>query len=362
LSEVNPLHVIGLMSGTSLDGVDAAWIDTDGETIQAFGPCVTLPYSAFLRVGLRRILDRAPTLDPDDPDLRTIETELTHTHAAAIATLGAKAELIGFHGQTILHAPRQRRTWQIGDASALARSTGLPVVHDFRSADVEAGGEGAPFAPVFHQALAAALPKPLAVLNIGGVANVTRIAGDLTACDTGPGCALLDDFVHTRTGQTMDADGALAATGTPNEAILCRLLAHPYFTQLAPKSLDRQHFAHVLALVAPLSTEDGAATLAAFTARAVAACALLHGATQLLVTGGGRHNPAIMYALARALPMPVAAVESAGWDGDAIEAQCFAYLAVRSLRGLPLSFPGTTGVPWPVVGGRLVRPDEAHGR
>ncbi len=355
------MHVIGLMSGTSLDGVDAAWIDTDGQTIQAFGPSLTVPYPADLRADLHRLLATAASLDPSDPFLGQVEARLTQVHADAVAALGTAAELIGFHGQTILHAPKQRRTWQIGDATALAASTGLPVVHDFRSADVAAGGEGAPFAPVFHQALGAGLPKPLAVLNIGGVANVTRIDTDLTACDTGPGCALLDDFVYTRTGRTMDAGGALAAAGMPDETILNRLLANPYFAQQAPKSLDRLHFADAQGLVTPLSTEDGAATLAAFTARAVAACPLVHGTTQLLVTGGGRHNPAIMAALARALPVPVAPVESAGWSGDAIEAQCFAYLAVRSLRGLPLSFAGTTGVPMPMTGGRLVWPDEAHG-
>ncbi len=355
------MHVIGLMSGTSLDGVDAAWIDTDGDTVQTFGPWLTRPYGHFLRLGMRRILDRAPTLDPADPDLITITNELTYAHAAAVAALGVKAELIGFHGQTILHDPANRRTWQIGDARALAQATGLPVAHDFRSADVAAGGQGAPFAPVFHAALAAALPKPLAVLNIGGCANLTRIGDTLTACDTGPGCALLDDFTYARTGHAMDADGALAAAGTPDETILRTLLADPYFALPAPKSLDRLHFSHALHSVAHLSTEDGAATLAEFTARAVAASPLAHGARAVLVTGGGRRNPAIMRALAACLPMRVVPVEAEGWDGDAIEAQCFAYLAVRVLRGLPLSFPGTTGVPAPQTGGRLVAPNGVHG-
>jgi anhydro-N-acetylmuramic acid kinase len=351
---VNPLHVIGLMSGTSLDGVDAAWIDTDGQTVQAFGPAVTRPYSDALRADLRTILATAQTLDPADPMLLRVEASLTAAHAEAVAALGRGAELIGFHGQTILHDPARRRTWQIGDAPALARATGLPVVFDFRSADVAAGGQGAPFAPAFHQALAAALPKPVAVLNIGGVANVTFVGASLAACDTGPGCALLDDFVHARTGQAMDTGGALAASGTPDEAILSQLMADPYFPRPTPKSLDRLHFAHALALVEPLSTEDGAATLAAFTARAVAACPLIQWTRQVLVTGGGRHNASIMAALARALPMPVAPVESVGWNGDALEAQCFAYLAVRVVRGLPLSFPGTTGVPAPQTGGKHV--------
>jgi len=357
---VNPLHVIGLMSGTSLDGVDAAWIDTDGETVQRFGRAITLPYAAELRRDLRACLDRAQSLDAADPWLPDVQARLTQAHADAVAALGETAALIGFHGQTILHDPANRRTWQIGDAAALARATGVPVAYDFRSADVAAGGQGAPLAPIFHAALAASLPKPLAVLNIGGVANLTRIGDTLTACDTGPGCALLDDFVHARTGQTMDADGALAAAGTPDERILQALLADPYFARPAPKSLDRQHFAHALHAVAQLSTEDGAATLAAFTARVVAASPLASDALQLLVTGGGRHNPAIMRALAASLPMRVAPVEVQGWDGDAIEAQCFAYLAVRVMHRLPLSFAGTTGVPAPHTGGRLVRPDGTH--
>jgi len=353
------LYVIGLMSGTSLDGVDAAWIDTDGQTVQAFGPSLTLPYTAGLRRDLRAILDRAPTLDTTDRLLLDVQARLTQAHAEAVAALGVTAELIGFHGQTILHDPANRRTWQIGDARALAQATGVPVAHDFRSADVAAGGHGAPFAPIFHAALAAAHPKPLAVLNIGGVANLTRIGEMLTACDTGPGCALLDDFAQARTGQSMDAGGALAAAGRPDEAVLQMLMADPYFALPAPKSLDRLHFAHALQAVAHLSTEDGAATLAEFTARAVAASPLLQGCHTVLVTGGGRHNPAIMRALG-CLPMPVAPVESEGWDGDAIEAQCFAYLAVRVVRGLPLSFPGTTGVPAPQTGGRLVRPNDMH--
>ncbi len=354
------MHVIGLMSGTSLDGVDAAWIDTDGEAVARFGAAITLPYTPDLRRDLRACLDRAPSLDPADPWLLDVQVRLTQAHADAVAALGETAALIGFHGQTILHDPANRRTWQIGDAAALARATGVPVAHDFRSADVAAGGQGAPLAPVFHAALAAGLRRPLAVLNIGGVANLTHIGDTLTACDTGPGCALLDDFVHTRTGRTMDADGALAAAGTPDEGFLRTLLADPYFTLPAPKSLDRQHFARALQAVANLSTEDGAATLAAFTARAVAASPLASGVEQLLVTGGGRHNPAIMRALAASLPMRVAPVEVLGWDGDAIEAQCFGYLAVRVIKTLPLSFPGTTGVPAPQTGGRLVRPDGTH--
>ena len=351
------MRIIGLMSGTSLDGVDAALLDTDGATVSGFGPALTLPYPAALRARLRALLDRAPTLAETDPELLDATAALTRHHAEAVAALGEGADMIGFHGQTILHAPAQRRTWQIGDAALLARLTNTPVAYDFRSADVTAGGQGAPLVPVFHAALAAGLEQPLAVLNIGGVANITFLCGEtLLACDTGPGCALLDDFCARHLGEPMDRGGRLAATGTPHEPSLADLVAHPFFTQPAPKSLDRQAFAQALRTVEPLSPADGAATLAAFTARAAAATPWPQAPRRVLVTGGGRHNPAIMAALAAAFACPVAPVEAVGWYGDALEAQCFAYLAARVRLGLPLSFPGTTGVPAPMPGGRIALP------
>ncbi len=353
-------RAIGLMSGTSLDGVDAAWLETDGERVAAFGPALTLPYDDALRADLRRLLDRAPTLPPDDPALLDATERLTLRHAEAVAAIGRETDIVGFHGQTILHRPAERRTWQIGDAAALARLTGLPVAHDFRSADVASGGEGAPLAPVFHAALAVGLERPLAVLNIGGVANVTFVgaAGSLLACDTGPGNGPLDDWARRHTGAAFDRDGALAAAGRADAAVLGRLLAHPYFARPAPKSLDRLDFSAALAAsgLDALSPADGAATLAAFVAEAVGRTALPAAPRRWLVCGGGRRNAAIMAALAARLPAPVAAVEAVGWDGDALEAQCFAHLAVRVERGLPLSFPGTTGVPRPLPGGRVVRP------
>ncbi len=347
-------RAIGLMSGTSLDGVDAAVLETDGETIAAFGPALTLPYPADLRADLRDLLDRASDLTADDAALRSATARMTHHHADAVRALSADAELIGFHGQTILHCPAQLRTWQIGDAAWLAHETGLPVAWDFRTADVAAGGQGAPLVPVFHAALAATLPKPLAVLNIGGVANITWIGqDDIAAWDTGPGCALLDDFCLRHLGEPMDRDGRLCASGTPHAPTLATLLDHSFFTRAAPKSLDRQDFAHALDLVENLSVPDGAATLAAFAARAVAASPWPAMPRQILVTGGGRLNPAIMATLRRALPCDVSPVESVGWNGDALEAQCFAYLAVRVERGLPLSFPATTGVASPMRGGAI---------
>ncbi len=388
------LRTIGLMSGTSLDGVDAAWLETDGVRVAAFGPTLTLPYDDRLRADLRRILALAPTLDPADRRLKTVEARLTEYHVRAVAALGREADLIGFHGQTILHQPERRRTWQIGNAEELAWRTGVRVAWDFRSADVAAGGQGAPLAPAFHAALARELPKPLAVLNVGGVGNLTWIgpedsnparaeagnddraragpggddgartgsgthaAGALVAFDTGPGNGPLDDWVARHTGERFDRDGALARSGRVAQGVLRQLLAHPYFARPAPKSLDRLDFAAALAAsgLDMLSPADGAATLVAFTAEAVAVAPLPAPPLRWLVTGGGRRNPAIMAALRAALRVPVEPVEAVGWDGDALEAQCFGFLAARVAAGLPICLPGTSGVNQPMTGGRLTTP------
>ena len=352
------LRAIGLMSGTSLDGVDAAWLETDGERIGRFGPALTLPYDDALRGDLRRVLDLAPTLDPADRLLADVTERLTRRHVEAVRAIGETADIIGFHGQTILHQPDRRRTWQIGDAALLARDTGMRVAFDFRSADVAAGGEGAPLAPAYHAALARDLDKPVAVLNLGGVGNVTWIGAEdaLVAFDTGPGNGPLDDWVTRRTGAAFDRDGALAAAGTVDAGVLGRLMAHPYFARPGPKSLDRLDFSRTLAGsgLEALAPADGAATLVAFTAASVAAAVLPGRPQRWLVTGGGRRNPAIMAALRERLGVPVDAVEAVGWDGDALEAQCFGFLAVRTLTGAPISFPGTTGAPLPLPGGQIV--------
>lgn len=362
------LRTIGLMSGTSLDGVDAAWVETDGERIGRLGPSLTLPYDRALKADLRRLLDLAPGLTDDDALLRDCVGRLTGRHIEAVealrrqvrAELGEGVDLLGFHGQTILHRPAERRTWQVGDAAWLAAATGLPVAHDFRSADVAAGGQGAPLVPVVHAALAVSLPKPLAVLNLGGVANVTFIGRDgaLLAFDTGPANGPLDDWTRRRTGSDYDEDGRLALSGTPDAVVLGRLLAQPYLAAAPPKSLDRLDFAQALrdAGLERLTPADGAATLVAFCAGCVAAAAghFPEPARLWLVGGGGRHNPALMRALSGAVGAPVQPAESVGWQGDALEAQAFGVLAARVVRGLPLTFPGTTGVAGPLPGGRVV--------
>lgn len=347
--------VIGLMSGTSLDGIDAAWLRTDGKTRVETGPFRTRPYDPAFRTRLRRCL--GPAADPTH--VAAVSRELTEQHATLVREVQAlapePATLAGFHGHTVWHAPEQRQTRQIGEGDWLAQRCGVAVVSDFRSADVAAGGQGAPLVPLYHRALAVPLTRPLAVLNIGGVANLTWLGEDdqVLACDTGPGNALLDDWVLRHTGQPYDAAGTLAAAGQVDTAALAALLAHPYFRRPTPKSLDRDAFDP--APVAGLSVADGAATLMAFTVATVAASRALlpQPPRRWLVTGGGRHNLSLMRALAAALAVPVDPVEAVGWNGDALEAQAFAYLAVRSRLGLPLSLPETTGVPHPMCGGRF---------
>jgi anhydro-N-acetylmuramic acid kinase len=348
------------MSGTSLDGIDVAALATDGRQHVETGPALTVPYPAAFRERLRGVLGGAGPAAATE----AVERALTELHADAIAQFRVHfpqvpIALVGFHGHTILHRPDERHTWQIGDGALLARLAGVDVVADFRSADVAAGGQGAPLAPLYHAALATGLAKPLAVLNLGGVGNVTWIGpgeNEILAFDTGPGNALLDDWVRRHTGRIADFNGALARQGQASQTHVARFLEHPYFARKPPKSLDRDDFRD--ALPTGLAVIDGAATLTEMTAAAVAAAARHFPAPvrEWLVCGGGRRNPTMMAALARRLDPPtVRPVEAVGWDGDALEAQAFAYLAVRAIAGLPLSLPGTTGVANAACGGRLFR-------
>ncbi len=369
------LNAIGLMSGTSLDGVDAALIETDGrEVVRPLG-FVSIPYTPEDRAVIRPCFGAR---DPGRPDIAAAARLLTDRHAAAVHQLleqtGRKPEDIavtGFHGQTIFHAPREGVTIQIGDGARLARQTGIDVVEDFRSADVRAGGEGAPLAPLYHAArIRSAQPDlPVAVLNIGGVANVTWIGAgenDILAFDTGPGNALMDDWSKQRTGQLFDQDGALAAAGQPVQPLLDAWFGHSYFTRTPPKSLDRDQWdiaglGRLTQDLNNLSSEDGAATLLRFTAEAIVRSVAHMPAPPKAwyACGGGRHNTALMTYLGRRLAEEgygaLKSVDDLGWDGDATEAECFAWLAVRSLQGLPISLPGTTGAPRPMTGGRLVK-------
>ena len=340
-----------------MDGIDAALIETNGDEITDFGGSVEIPYDDTFRDQLRGLMGRKAE---DNAETLAVAMELTRLHGVAVNVLVAQSGLkqtdigvVGFHGQTVFHDPAAGVTCQIGDGAELARMTGIRVVNNFRSADVAAGGEGAPLAPIYHVALSRPLERPVAILNIGGVANVTWVSpdGGAVAFDTGPGNALIDDWVRLKTNQMMDVDGQLARRGHVDQAVLDELLKHSYFDRPYPKSLDRDAFS--FAALAHSSPEDGAATLAAFTAQAVlkAAQQLPASPLQWLVCGGGRHNRVLMGNLRNALGVPVAPVEAVGWQGDALEAQAFAFLAVRSLYGLPISFPQTTGVTKPTAGG-----------
>ncbi|WP_398472964.1 anhydro-N-acetylmuramic acid kinase [Tardiphaga sp.] len=360
------LRAIGLMSGTSLDGVDVAMIETDGERVTAFGPSGYRPYAEAERTLLRQALSDAIGMRDRNARpgvLAEAERVVMDAHAEAVEAFLSEngiardaVDIVGFHGQTVLHRPADRLTVQIGDGEGLAKRLGLPVVYDMRAADVAAGGQGAPLVPVYHRALARELDRrgPLIVVNIGGVSNITYIDGDdvLIACDTGPGNALLDDFVLQNTGQPFDANGALASEGQVDEPWIAHALENPFFVAPLPKSLDRNHFAALS--VAGKSPADGAATLTALTAATIAAIApLLPKRPQaVVVAGGGARNPTLLSMLrARVAPASVESADALGWSADAMEAQAFAFLAVRSVKRLPLTFPGTTGVAGAMTGG-----------
>jgi anhydro-N-acetylmuramic acid kinase len=357
------MRAIGVISGTSMDGIDVALVETDGEESLRTGPGRTYPYPDALRRALLALAADPARAGGDS--LAAEDDAVGDAHAGAVeaflrdhAIAAGSVALVGLHGQTILHRPERRFTRQLGSGARVAARLGIDTIDRFRHADVAAGGQGAPLAPLYHRALAMRLEHPLMLLNLGGVANVTYVDDTATiAFDTGPASALLDDWVLRRTGATYDADGAIAASGNIDRQVLAELMAHPYFALPAPKSLDRNDFHARARIVERLGLADGAATLAAFTVESVAA-ALAHvpqAPRRWIVCGGGRRNRFFMEQLARRLGVPVAPAEAVGWDGDFIEAQCFGYLAVRSLRGLPLSLPTTTGVPRPMTGGDLHR-------
>ena len=424
---------IGAISGTSMDGIDVALIRSDGRSRVETGPGATFPYPAEVSAALRDVIrDPQRALGP----LEALEAAVTDAHVAAIEAFLLRfavdrraVTLVGMHGQTVLHRPRERFTRQLCDGRRAATALRIDVVNDFRAADVAAGGEGAPLVPLYHAAMSATLERPLTLLNWGGVGNVTYLGadgeivafdtgpanaliddfvarrrglshdeggalaaagkadqalvanfmsdafferplmilnwggvgnvtylgagGEIIAFDTGPANALIDDFVRRRRGLSHDEGGALAAAGRVDQAALAALMSDPYFDAPPPKSLDRNHFHALAREVERLGDADGAATLAAFTIEATAA-ALRHFGDEpqrWLVCGGGRRNLTLMQALGARLGVRIEPIEAIGYDGDVIEAQCFAYLALRSRRGLPLSLPTTTGAPRPMPGG-----------
>jgi anhydro-N-acetylmuramic acid kinase len=364
-----PIWSLGTMSGTSLDGVDAAMVLTDGVSIEDFGPSAFRPYSPAEQAILRAALGQWP----GDPAVAAAAEVVENAHAELLSRFTG-AELLGFHGQTLAHDPAERGTHQCGNGAILAELLGLPTVWDFRSADVTMGGQGAPLAPFYHFALARRIgaAEPVAFLNLGGVGNLTWVdpraigpeAPDaLFAFDTGPANAPLNDLMLSRRGLSHDADGALAQQGSADEAFVAEVMTDPWFDLSPPKSLDRNDFAGLLDHLDMMADADAAATLTAIAAAAVAAGQIHFPApvSRILVTGGGRLNPALMAELRRRIPATILAVEEVGLDGDMLEAQAFAFLAVRVLRGLPTSGPTTTGTPALVGGGQVSRPGTGTG-
>lgn len=364
IGKTGAIWALGAMSGTSLDGVDAAMLRTDGQRIFEFGEQGFRPYSPAEQHQLRAALGKW-----SGPDVDAAAKIVDQAHQQALQGFSA-AQIVGFHGQTLAHAPRQQGTLQVGDGQALAAALQVPVVWDFRSDDVQMGGEGAPLAPFFHFACAKHIQakQPLCFLNLGGVGNLTYVdprfdhpedPGALLAFDTGPANAPINDLMLERRGLTMDVGGAIAMSGTVETGALELFLAEPYFSKMPPKSLDRNDFSEMIELVRELGDADAAATLTAMSAAAVAQ-GMQHcpaPAERVLVTGGGRKNPVLMEMLSVSLDCPVVAVEEVGLDGDMLEAQAFAFLAVRVARGMPTSAPGTTGVRACVGGGMVSLPE-----
>ncbi|MCB1783675.1 MAG: anhydro-N-acetylmuramic acid kinase [Alphaproteobacteria bacterium] len=356
---------IGMMSGTSFDGIDVAMIETDGGAYVHPIAYACYPYSERERDELRKALRKA---DLNDPAVKRADKIVTDNHIVAIKDFlkqnaaNRNVDLIGFHGQTIYHNPTLKISMQIGDPAAIARAAKIAVIADMRQADIKAGGQGAPLLPLYHRALviASSVPRPVALLNIGGVSNLTWIGEGLEenilAFDCGPGNALIDDFIKERTGKPYDKNGELAKKGQVSQELVDSWLAHPFFDKRPPKSLDRD--AWYIAGLSHIPVEDGAASLTAFTVGGIlkGIQRLPQQPHHLYVTGGGRYNKFIMEKLAQTLPFPVDPVEKQDWNGDVIEAQGFAYLAVRSLLGLPLTLPTTTGVPKATTGGKPYRP------
>lgn len=361
MAQFEPIWALGLMSGTSIDGVDGAMLMTDGQTIHAFGDSHFRPYSK----SEQDIIEAAFGLWPEDnPEvLAAAEKVVRNAHREVIEHF-PDAQTVGFHGQTLAHDPKGGRTHQIGDGAKLARDTSKQVVWDFRTDDMAAGGQGAPLAPFFHHACARQLgmARPVAFVNLGGVGNVTLVDGSkyspegpdaLLAFDTGPANAPINDLLSERLGLDFDKNGEIAAKGIVNTAVLEQFFTNKYFLKLPPKSLDRNSFNELSTLVDPLTVEDAAATLTALSASCVYAAQMhfQHDPYRWLICGGGRKNISLMNGLKQRLGGSVDAVEAVGLDGDMLEAQAFAYLAVRVLRGLPTSSPTTTGCKAPVCGG-----------
>lgn len=363
---IKTVNALGLLSGTSLDGIDVAMIKTDGVDIYEFGPAQTVPYDDGLREKIRSLLGILPNTPENISRISQVEIELTQFHAEVvkdyIAAHDVRIDVIGFEGHTIFNDPGHHYTHQLGDGELLARLTGIQVVNHFHNADIRAGGQGSPLEPVYHNALCADIGKPLAVANISGITHVTWIGsyGEMIAFDTGPGTAAIDEWVRKHGGMHMDYNGKLAITGKINEQLVATMMRHKYFGKYPPKSTDREAFTEKLEHLEGLSLEDGAATATAFVAQSIAYSLVLYLPEipkVLIVCGGGAKNPTLLRFLRQRLPdIEIRTAAEEGFNTNALEVQAVAYMAVRRLYHLPISFPTTTGVPEPMVGGEICNP------
>lgn len=363
MEAIKTLNALGLLSGSSIQGVDAALISTDGVDVYDYGPCVNVPYDEALRDKIRSVIGRKPESEEELARIAEIEREITEFHARIvkdfIADYDVKIDVIGFEGHTVYNNPAEHYTLQMGDGALLSELTGIKVVNKFHKADILAGGQGGPLEPVYHAAVCSDMGKPIAVVNIAGLSNVTWIGsyGEMMAFDTGPGNAAINDWVRKHAGMDMDYNGKLAITGTVNEQIVASLMRHKYFGKYPPKSADRETFKEKLEHLEGLSLEDGAATVTAFVAESIAYSILMYLPEIpkiLLVCGGGAKNPTILRFLRQRLPdMIVKTVSEEGLNSEALGAQSIAFQAVRRLYYLPISFPTTTGVSEPMIGGQI---------
>lgn len=363
--DLKPLWAVGLESDTAISGIDVAFIKTDGVDIYERRKCFSRPYSPMMREAIHSVL--GPNGQKDQEYLKSVEDLLTQEHIKAVQELmdsldisPRQIDVIGFSGHTIFNRPSEKISVQIGDDEQMFKAFGIPVVSRFYQADLLSGGQGAPIFSVYYEALARELPKPLVIFSIGGISSLTFIGenGELIAFDVGVGNMLLDRWMQEKLGAEMDFDGLWAAKGNVNERLLHKLMQHKSIKRQPPKALERTDFEDCLQDVEGCSIADGAATLTAFTCEALIDAVqkfLPVSPTLFIVTGGGAYNPSMIKYLRQRLSGEVKTAEEIGWDSMCIDAESFAFLAVRSLHGLPFTYPTTTGVPFPLSGGKILK-------
>lgn len=363
MATIKTFNALGILSGSALDGVDIAYIRTDGVDVYETGHMMSVPYEESLRQKVRSILGIRPDTPENQALLNEVEEELTTFWAQAvreyIETYDVKIDVIGLEGHTVCNDPKEHYIYQLGDGHLLAQLTGIQVVYNFHAADIAAGGQGAPLDVTFYNAVTSQYPRPLAVVDISSISSIAWLGsyGEMVAFNSGPGNAAIDEWVFKHAGMHMDYNGKLAIMGHINEQIVAAMMKHKYFAQYPPKSTHREEFREKLEHLEGLSLEDGAATATAFVAESIAYSLLLYVPDipkRIMVCGGGAKNPTLMRFLRQKLAnIEVCTAEDWGCDSLAVDVQAVAYLAVRRLHFLPISFPTTTGVIEPMVGGKI---------